>query len=234
MQKIDFVEKNPLRILYPVSEGCAILQRMGLVMARAGVGKTAILVQMALDNLLCGNKVLHVSIGESIEKTKTWYDDLLKHIVAGQEPQTVAEIYNKTMRNRLIMTFKESEFSRPKLEERVNDLVYQDIFRPNCLIIDGFDFAAADRQVVQDIREMMQAMDCNVWFSAVSRRADQRVSEDGIPAPCHDVDDLFDTIIFLQPEKQSIALNIIKDTSVSKAGGKNLNLDPVTLLIKEA
>ncbi len=43
---------------------------MGLVMARAGLGKTAILVQFALDCMLLGNKVLHVSIGEGVDKTR--------------------------------------------------------------------------------------------------------------------------------------------------------------------
>ena len=40
------------------------------------------------------------------------------------------------MRNRMIMTFKESAFSRLKLEERLNDLVYQNIFRPDIVVID--------------------------------------------------------------------------------------------------
>jgi hypothetical protein len=47
------------------------------------------------------------------------------------------------------------------------------------------------------------------------------------------MDGLFDTIILLQPEKDSILLNIIKD-EYDSAAGKILNLDPSTMMVKEA
>ena len=56
----------------------------------------------------------------------------------------------------MIMTFKETTFSRVKLEERLDDLVKQDIYKPECLIIDGFDFASADRGAVKELREFME------------------------------------------------------------------------------
>lgn len=231
----DLVEKNPLRVLYPADTEGTVAPRMGLVMARAGLGKTAILVQIALDSLLCGNQVLHVSIGQTLDKIRTWYDDIFKDIAEEFKLENTTEIMTEIYRNRLIMTFNESSFSRPKLEERLNDLVYQNIFRPNCLVIDGFDFAAADREILADIQELATVMDLNIWFSATSHRDDQRVSAAGIPAPCHEVDDLFDTVIVLQPktDEKCIALNIIKDATKPESTGKSLNLDPATLMLKE-
>jgi hypothetical protein len=46
------------------------------------------------------------------------------------------------------------------------------------------------------------------------------------------VDGLFDTVILLQPEKNSILLNIIKD-EYDGAAGKILNLDPSTMMVQE-
>ena len=57
------VQQNPLRVLNMSKEQ----NQMGLVMARAGLGKTALLVQIALDAILRGKRVIHVSIGESID-----------------------------------------------------------------------------------------------------------------------------------------------------------------------
>ena len=136
------------------------------------------------------------------------------------------------MRNRMIMTFKESAFSRPKLEERLNDLVYQNIFRPDIIVVDGFDFSSADYDSVMDLKEMMAAMNVQAWFSSLRHREDSRVSAAGVPAPCHEVDGLFDTVIIVQPEKESILLNIIKD-EYDGAAGKILNLDPSTMMVKE-
>jgi KaiC/GvpD/RAD55 family RecA-like ATPase len=206
---------------------------MGLIMARAGLGKTAILVQIAMDSMLRGHKVLHVSIGEGLEKAKAWYEDIYKYIVESFQLDNAPEVEDELMRSRMIMTFKESAFSRLKLEERLNDLVYQNIFRPDIVVVDGFDFAEADYVSVMDLKEMMAAMNVQGWFSALRHRNDSRKSITGVPAPCHEMDGLFDTIILLQPEKDSILLNIIKD-EYDSAAGKILNLDPSTMMVKEA
>ena len=57
MLKKDLILKNPLRALEPETGPNAAPHRMGLVIARHGVGKTALLVQFALDSLLRGNNV---------------------------------------------------------------------------------------------------------------------------------------------------------------------------------
>jgi hypothetical protein len=133
------------------------------------------------------------------------------------------------------MTFNASSFSRPKLEERLDDLIHQDIVRPDCIVVDGFDFENNDGQIISDLRSMAEAMQLQVWFSAVSHREKMQMSPKGVPAPCHELEDLFDTIVLLQPapEKGCIDLNIIKDTAGVSDGCKILKLDPITLLINE-
>jgi len=233
MQKEDLIKKNPLRVLNPLTPESLPDHRMGLIMARAGLGKTAILVQIAMDSMLRGQKVLHVSIGEGLEKAKAWYEDVFKYIAGGFQLENASEVEEELMRNRMIMTFKEAAFSRPKLEERLNDLVYQNIFRPDIVVVDGYDFAQADYDSVMDLKEMMAAMNVQGWFSALRHREDNRKSAAGIPAPCHEVDGLFDTVIILQPEKEAILLNILKD-EYSGAAGNILNLDPSTMMVQEA
>jgi hypothetical protein len=203
---------------------------MGLVMARAGLGKTAILVQFALDCMLLGNKVLHVSIGEGVDKTRAWYDDILSLLTDGEKIESIPEV----MKNRMIMTFKESSFSKAKLEERLDDLVQQNIYKPECLIIDGYDFEQNDKQSLEELRDFMNDRGLKmIWFSAVSHRADKRVSLDGVPAPCHEVDSLFDTVLLIKPEGDSMKLKIVKCDTCSVDPGSILMLDPSTMLIKQ-
>ncbi|MEK6198386.1 MAG: hypothetical protein N2B58_09475 [Desulfobacterales bacterium] len=232
MQKEDLIKKNPLRVLNPLSAESLPDHRMGLVMARAGLGKTAILVQIAMDSMLRGQKVLHVSVGEDLGKAKAWYEDVFQYIAEGFQLENAAEVEDELMRNRIIMTFKEAAFSKLKLEERLNDLVYQNIFRPDIVVVDGYDFGEADYESIMDLKEMMAAMNVQVWFSALRHRDDDRVSAAGVPAPCHEIDGLFDTVIVLQPEQDAILLNIIKD-EYDGAAGKILNLDPATMMVKE-
>jgi len=227
----DLIVNNPLRVLgLTDKEGGSVQSMMGLVMARAGLGKTAILVQFALDCMLLGNKVLHVSIGEGVDKTRAWYDDILSLLTDGEKIGAIPEI----MKNRMIMTFKESSFSKAILVERLDDLVKQNIYKPECLIIDGYDFDANDKKSLEELRSFMTERGLKmIWFSAVIHRGDPRVSLDGVPAPCHEVDGLFDTVLLIKPENDAMKLDILKCDSCSVDPGSTLMLDPSTMLIKQ-
>lgn len=224
------VQQNPLRVLNMSKEQ----NQMGLVMARAGLGKTALLVQIALDAILRGKRVIHVSIGESIDKTKNWYDDILQVILQEHSVNRPHELIDMVARHRMIMTFKVAAFTRSRLEERLNDLVLQDIFRPNCLIVDGFDFVNTSREDLEDIKNLLENMNMQAWFSAICHRDDPRVSPTGVPAPCHELDDLFDMVVLLKPQANaSIQLDIIRNFGEQVEGGKSLNLDPTTMMVME-
>jgi len=230
MDTQQLVQKNPLRLLEggPVCDS----MRLGLVVARAGLGKTALLVQIALDAILQDRRVIHVSIGQGIDKTCAWYTDILREISHNAvETRTLMDMVKQ---RRMIMTFQASTFSRPKLEERLNDLVQQDIFRPNCLVIEGFDFTRADHSALEDLRELMDVMNIQAWFSVVSHRDDQRKSPMGVPAPCHEMEDVFDTVIQIKPDQQAVRLNIIKHCNQPGKGDTGLALDPATMMLVKA
>ena len=235
MLKTDLIAKNPMGAFNRDAAGNDVT-RMGLVMARPGLGKTAILVQIALDSILRGKQVVHVSIGQTIEKAKVWYEDILSDISASAKHEELADLQLEVSRNRMIMTFNASTFTRPKLEERLNDLIYQDIFRPCCMIVDGLDFNKVDRQTLIDMRELQKEANMSIWFSAVTLREAQSetVVKHDMPAPCDMFHDLFDTAIMLQPEpgdESKIFLNVLKDTTGCVAPGKSLRLDPTTLVV---
>lgn len=225
----DLVVNNPLRAL-GLDEKAQGKESMGLVMARAGLGKTAILVQFALDCMLLGNKVLHVSIGEGVDKTRAWYDDILALLTDGEKIETIPEI----MGNRMIMTFKESSFSKAVFVERLEDLVKQGIYQPECLIVDGYDFESNTKESLEDFRKIMTEQGLKmIWFSAVIHRGDGRVSAAGVPAPCHEVDGLFDTVLMIKPEGDEMKLDILKCDAGTIDPGTTLLLDPSTMLLKK-
>ena len=227
----DLVVNNSLRALGLENSSAEGKQSMGLVMARAGLGKTAILVQFALDCMLLGNKVLHVAIGEGVDKTRAWYDDILAVLTDGEKIETIPEI----MHNRMIMTFKESGFSKALFEERLEDLVKQGIYQPQCLIIDGYDFEGNSKESLEEFKTFMLEQGLKmIWFSAVSHRDDERASESGVPAPCHDLDSVFDTVLLINPSKDEMKLDIIKCDTGSIDPGTTLLLDPSTMLLKKA
>ncbi len=231
MHREDLITSNPLRVLGLDKKAEEGRQSLGLVMARAGLGKTAILVQIALDSMLRGNRVLHVAIGESIEKTRDRYDEILSKMVVDLSEDDRSEV----ARRRMIMTFKENVFSRAMLEERLKDLIHQEIFRPDCLIIDGYDFDGNGRQAMEDLKSLMADLGIAViWFSAVCHREDDRTSADGVPAPCHTIDDLFEVVLVIRPDGPLMHLDILKCAYCQVEPGTTLLLDPSTMLIKKS
>ncbi len=234
MRKEDVILNNPLRTL-GLEDKAGKNNEMGLVMARAGLGKTAVLVQIALDFMMRGNKVLHVSIGETIEKTRNWYDDIFTLVTDGMMDEQKQGLELEVMQNRMIMTFKETSFDLVTLKERLNDLVQQDVYKPNYVIIDGFDFSASPVGSLEGFQDFMDVQGVNmIWFSAVSHRDDKRVSVNGVPAPCHEVDGNFGTVLFINPDDNDITLDIIKCENGDGKAGSSLPFDPSTMLVKSA
>ncbi len=234
MRKEEIILNNPLRALGLEDKAGDDSKKMGLVMARAGLGKTAVLVQIALDFMMRGNKVLHVSIGETVDKARNWYDDIFSLTTAGMDDGNLQEIELETMQNRMIMTFKESSFDLATLEERLDDLVKQDVYKPECLIIDGFDFSVNAAEAMNGFEQFMDGHGLKmIWLSAVSHRGDDRVSESGVPAPCHEVDDRFGTVLLINPDNDSITLDIVKCDACEIDASAKLSFDPSTMLIKK-
>jgi hypothetical protein len=232
MLKKDLILKNPLRAWEPDTGRNTATPRMGLVVARRGAGKTALLVQFALDSLLRGNRVVHVSIGQSLEKTKAWYEDLFQELSSRYRLDHVGEVHAEIARNRMIMTFNAASFSVPRLEERLTDLIEQDIFHPDCLVIDGYDFAAASREQVGELLAYTRERRLHTWCTALGTGDAPASSPAGVPAPGDRFEDLFETVLLIDPERGGTTLRTLKSEVAGAGGDRELLLDPTTLLVR--
>jgi replicative DNA helicase len=76
MLRKEVNEKSPLRILESSTRGGLGPGKLGVVMARAGVGKTAFLVQIGLDDAMRERPVLHVALRQELDHVRSWYDAL--------------------------------------------------------------------------------------------------------------------------------------------------------------
>jgi hypothetical protein len=233
MLKKDLILKNPLRAWEPDTGHNTATPRLGLVIAPRGAGKTAVLVQFALDSVLRGNRVVHVSIGQSLEKTKEWYEDLFQELSRSYKLEHVGEVHSEIAAGRFIMTFNAGSFSAAKLEERLTDLIQQDIFRPDSLVIDGFDFASAAAPQVQGLRDLVHSLKLHAWVSAVRRPEDQQVSALGVPAPCDRFEGLFDSILRIDADGRGISLSTLKSDVAASKAHPAIRLDPTTFLVNE-
>ena len=78
----EMSEQNPLKILHKSLENGLGKGKLGVVMAPAGVGKTACLIQIGLSDLLDDKDIFHVAIGQSVEQVNAWYDALFDDVAS--------------------------------------------------------------------------------------------------------------------------------------------------------
>lgn len=230
MLKKDLIFRNPLRLLGKSKEDILDAGEFGAVLARAGVGKTAFLVQLALNSLLRSKNVLHISLNDPVKKVVLWYEEVLRKIADEYNIGQMEKLLEAVQPHRFIMTFKVEGFSAPKLEERLTDLTEQGIFVPQMILLDGLPFNASIRESLLPLKQLARKQDVHVWFAVCTHRHD-KISREGIPAPLQPVVDLFDVAVELQPGGKEIHIRALK-VGQTPSQSPELILDPSTMLIK--
>ncbi len=227
MLKNDLMMRNPLRLLEGDRDEILFPGQFGAVLARPGVGKTALMVQLALDTLLRGRNVLHISLKEPIGKVTLWYKQVFKLLAAEYKEPQAGRLWETLLPHRFIMTFKVEGFSVPKLSERLTDLTAQSIFTPHVMLIDGLPFDTHMGPTLQELKQLAASLGVSVWFTITTHR-DDKPDSNGFPPQFSNVQENFELALALSPSKDTIGVDIIKGDFKGKPG---LFLDPRTLLI---
>ena len=231
MLKKDLILRNPLRLLGTDSEDILPKGGFGAVLARAGVGKTSLMVQLALNTLLRSKNVLHISLVDPVKKVDLWYEEAFRNIALQYKLKKTDDLWESILPHRFIMTFKVEGFSVPILEERLTDLTEQGVFFPDMILIDGLPFEQGMRQPLEDLKKLAASYGVHIWFAVKTHRHEE-FAADGMPLQLTDLSDLFDVALFLQPEPQKIHVNILKG-GPGEEKQPTLFLDPATMLIKD-
>ncbi|MEJ2157372.1 MAG: AAA family ATPase [Desulfobacteraceae bacterium] len=230
MLKKDLILRNPLRLLGQEEEEIIMPGGFGAVLARAGVGKTAMVIQIALNSLLQQKNILHISLDEPVGKVSLWYQEMFERLAQQYQVAQIDQLWDAIVPHRFIMTFRSEGFNAPRLEERLTDLTAQNIFLPDMVIIDGFSFESDNRRELEALKALARQLDLPVWFTITTHRHED-LAEDGLPVQLSPVQDLFDTALTINPEKDAIHVRAIKGTLKDEAEPA-LILDPATLLIR--
>jgi len=233
MYRKELNERNPLRLFEHSIHGGLGRGNIGVVVARHGIGKTAFLVGIALDDAMRGRKVLHVSIDNTVDHLREFYDEIFMDLAHSAQLENLPTERLEMERNRMIHTYAGKSFTIPKLRHSINFLKEYARFDPECLILEGFDF---ERGTLEDMKAFQQlAGDFNVemWMSAVTHRG-VPASERGIPEPVAKCASAIAVIVQMTDSSDGVHLSLLKDHDNPDVAKLTLALDPSTmLLVKE-
>ncbi len=221
---------SPLKILERSSHKGVGRGNMGVLMARAGVGKTACLIHIAFDKLFRKDKLVHISLEDVPEKITSYYNVIFYDLVKALDLDNEDEIRTLIERNKMILVYLNQSFEIGRLRENMKNLIEKMEFIPDTLIVDGLDFEKAERELFEGLKEVATEFEVEIWFSALCHRHITEVNEKGIPYPCNHLDDLFSVIIQLQPTQSGISLKLLKDHESEIMPDASVMLDPNTFL----
>jgi hypothetical protein len=230
MHRKDLNERSPLRLLEQSIHGGLGRGNIGVVAARHGVGKSAVLVGIALDDLMRGRKVLHVALGERFDKIRDYYDEIFMDLARTANLQDVDTERREVEQYRNIHTYVGNSFSITKLREAIVFLNTHMNFFPAALILEGYKFEEATKEDMAELRQIAREIDGELWMSAVTHR-ESTVNERGIPEPLAHLEDSIDVMLALEPGEKSVTLRLLKDHNNPDVSPSHVALDPTTLLL---
>ncbi len=225
MFRSELNEHSPLRVLDTALSGAMSVGRLAVVTSRAGVGKTAFLVQVGLDALLQEQRVLHVSIGDSIDDVRGWYESLFNDLARRTHLDDAMASRLLVERNRMIQTYADDQFSAGALHAVSEMLAEHAGFRPAHILIDGLNWKKITPDVLEAFKATATLVEGDVWLTALSHRDDP--ADGDLPRPLSTFADSIDVAVALQPRSNHVDLQILKGGGDAHA--TSLALDPDTM-----
>jgi len=254
----ELIQRSPIRIFEQSIHGGLKAGEIGVIASPNGVGKTSVLVQLAMDKLLQGKKVIHVSFTQHNQYVPLWYDDIFTEFTIKKNLENAAEIKNELVKNRVLMNFNQDGVTKDQILKSLRAMIIEGGFKADSIIIDGFDFArhsAASCAAVASstsvtsvlnkeketdlfanfkaVKNFATEMGVSIWYSCSVNEGAQ-YDKENIPVALGSFINNIDIVIVLQPKKDHVELSISKDRDSVISKSMAMNLDPKTLLILEA
>ena len=230
MYQKELNDRNPLRLFEHSIHGGLGRGNIGVVVARHGIGKTAFLVGVALDDAMRGRKVLHVSLDKTVDHLREFYDEIFMDLAHSAHLEDLATARLEMERNRMIHTYTGKSFTIPKLRHSINFLKEYAHFDAACVILEGFDFDRATAEDLEAFRQLAQEFDVEMWMAAVTHRG-VAMNDNGIPAHLARFADLISVIVQMSDAPDGVHLSLLKDHDNPNVAKLTLDLDPSTMLL---
>ncbi len=219
------IQNSPLRILDATLKGGVGVGNLGVLAARHGVGKTAVLVHIATDKLLQGKNVLHVTYGKKPEHTLNYYEEIFQEISKTKNLESAMDIHDEIVKNRSVMDLERMEITH--LMEGLDIRLTQGGFVADTVIIEDLDFTKAGKDASAMLKTMAKQKGLEVWVSSSPESAEV---QGDVPTELAEHMENIDVLLNLKVSGKHIHLQLVKAHG-EVIQDPHLLLDSKTLLI---
>jgi hypothetical protein len=231
MVKDELIQRSPVRIFMKSIHGGLEPGEVGLIAAPSGLGKTSVLVQIALDKLLQGEKVIHVSFTQHTDYVLAWYEDIFNEFIKKKNLENEGDVKNDIVKHRVLMKFNQDGVSAEQIHRSLRAMIVEGGFNAQSLIVDGLAFSEKDRDRFIAVKAFAKETGVSVWYSCTVQGPEPLYDKRNIPQLIRDYADLFEVVVVLEPRPDHIKLTVSKDRDAYNPEQMALRLDPKTLLL---
>lgn len=241
MDRSEINERSPLRVFERSTRGGLGRGNVGVVAARPGVGKTPFLVQLALDELMRGRRVLHVSHEHAVDHVRSYYDELFHDLAEAARLPSPELVRLDIERHRQIYSLLASAKAGPpsmrggqtsvsRILETVQFARDVAAFEPDVVIIDGFDMANAAEEAMRSLAQLARGRSIELWVAAGIAEG---APASGLPASLAPLEAHVAVVLVLEAERDQVRLRLAKehDTPREALVDLHLALDPHSMQI---
>jgi hypothetical protein len=227
------LERSPVRIFERATGGGLGRGNFGIVLSRPGGGKTAFLIGLALDAMLHGRKVLHITTQESVERLSDFYEQIFHALAERLGLEDRADRLLEAERNRQILVYNRNLFTLAKLEQSAAFLRQAADFAPSFVVLDGTPrFETTERWEIDGVLRLAGAWDAEIWTATHTHREGQACDARGVPLDVVRYDDALALIVMLEPREDRIRVRLVKEHGRAELPEVRLELDPHELLLR--
>jgi hypothetical protein len=212
MIRQEAILQSPLRILDRSIRGGLGKGHLGVIMAPAGVGKSACLVQIGLDALLRGKAVLHVAVGQPVEHVSARYDALFDELAERVDLADRGRVRESIAHRRLIWSSVEGTFGARGLDEGLAAFQAHLGLAPCTILVDGFDWREPGcTATVGAFKESAARIGAELWMTARDGRGRELGRARRIAPLPDDCAALVDVGLCLEPHGRHARVTLVKD-----------------------
>lgn len=226
MQRKFLNARSPLRLLEKNLHGGLGSGNVGLVLAAPGVGKSAFLVCVALDEILRGGRVLHVCEGDTLAHVRAQYDTIFEDLATTTQLQDGATAHADIDRRRSIRVYPAGAVEPARLREAAH-VESEAGAKPSLILIEGLDGGKLAGHGSDEVAAMARECGAEVWISA-PLRSEGPVS---VPPELKALAERVQVVLGLEPDGDHVVLRALKDHDNPDVDALRVALDPRTLLL---
>jgi hypothetical protein len=216
----EIYARSPMRVFNQSIHGGLAAGELGGVIGRAGVGKSVLLVHLALDRILRDDNVLHISLRDSADHVRSFYDELFPRVTRAAGLGSAEALAITLERRRMIQAYLNRPFTSDDLLRALDMLGEFMQFEPRAVLIDGFP--AEDREGLEALAIVARDRKLAIWIAVQTHRDDKGVLAN---------QDKYHTLVSLKPVQEHIVLSAMKVHGNTEGHSMGLELDPTRLMV---